>query len=60
MKEIKNLGKWLLIIVPLSAAIGSAVALFLWSLNVVTSLRIDHPWLLFLLPVIGVLIVWIY
>jgi H+/Cl- antiporter ClcA/PII-like signaling protein len=52
--------KWLLIAVPVGAVIGSAVALFLWSLDQVTRLRwrtdtaMGLPWLLFLLPVAGI------
>ncbi len=60
MKEFRILGKWLLIIVPLSAVIGTAIAFFLWSLDYVTDLRIENPWLLYLLPLIGVLIIWFY
>lgn len=60
MKEFRILGKWLLIIVPLSAVIGTAIAFFLWSLDYVTELRIENPWLLYLLPLIGVLIIWFY
>src|SRR3954469_22177944 len=46
--------KWLLIGAPAGAVIGSAVALFLWSLELATRARWDHPWLLYLLPVGGV------
>lgn len=60
MKEFRILGKWMLIIVPLSAVIGTAIAFFLWSLDYVTDLRIENPWLLYLLPLIGVLIIWFY
>ena len=54
--------KWLLIAAPVGAAIGSAVALFLWALDKVTRLRwasdtsIGLPWLLFLLPIAGIAI----
>jgi H+/Cl- antiporter ClcA len=48
--------KWVLIASPVGAVIGSAVALFLWALDVATRTRWDHPWLLFLLPVAGLLI----
>ncbi len=54
-------GKWLLIAVPVGVAVGSAVALFLWALDLATRARwatevgSHHiPWLLFLLPVAGV------
>jgi H+/Cl- antiporter ClcA len=52
--------KWLLITVPLGAAVGSAVALFLWSLDRATDLRWQYPWLLYLLPLAGVAIAWMY
>ncbi len=41
-------------------ASGSLSALFLWSLDAVTSLRFAHPALIFLLPLTGVFIVWCY
>lgn len=50
---LRSCARWLAILVPISAAIGSACAFFLWSLNVVTQCRFDHPWLLFLLPLAG-------
>lgn len=54
------LGKWLLISTPLGIAIGSAVALFLWSLDRVTELQWSNPWLLYLLPLAGVASGWTY
>lgn len=51
---------WALRLVPMAMAIGSATALFLWSLDRVTSLRFEHPWLLYLLPVVGLLVAWMY
>lgn len=42
------------------ALAGVAAAGFLWSLEFVTRTRFAHPWLLALLPVAGVLSVWIY
>ncbi|MDB5174191.1 MAG: Cl-channel voltage-gated family protein [Phycisphaerales bacterium] len=50
----KYVVKWLLIAAPVGALIGSAVALFLWALELVTRARWDHPWLLWLLPIAGV------
>ncbi|MCA8993315.1 MAG: voltage-gated chloride channel family protein [Planctomycetaceae bacterium] len=47
--------RWLLICIPLGIAVGSAVALFLWSLDEVTKLQWQFPWLLFLLPVAGLI-----
>jgi H+/Cl- antiporter ClcA/PII-like signaling protein len=36
--------------------IGSAVALFLWSLDQATSARFEYPWLLYFLPIAGFVI----
>jgi len=52
--------KWLLTLVPISVVIGSACAFFLWSLDLVTRTRWEHPWLLFLLPVAGVVVGLVY
>lgn len=46
--------KWLALVLPLGAAVGSACALFLWSLEAVTTLRFQYPWLLYGLPIAGV------
>ncbi len=46
--------KWVLIASPVGALVGSAVALFLWALDVATRTRWDHPSLLFWLPLAGV------
>lgn len=54
--------KWLLIAVPVGAVVGASVAFFLWILDVATQVRWSTdmgsgiPWLLFLLPVAGVLV----
>jgi H+/Cl- antiporter ClcA len=58
--------RWLMIAIPLGAAVGSAVALFLWGLEKATGTRFATttanglPWLLYLLPVGGVLVVGLY
>lgn len=49
----RSLFRWAAILIPISAAIGSACAFFLWSLNVVTQCRFDYPWLLYFLPLAG-------
>ncbi len=46
--------KWLAICLPLGVAIGSMVALFLWSLDQVTQIQWHYPWLLYLLPLAGI------
>ena len=52
--------RWLLIIVPISVVVGSVVALFLWLLDLATVTRGDYLWLLYLLPVAGLVIVFSY
>lgn len=51
---------WLVILLPLSVAIGSSVALFLWALERATQARFDLPWLIWLMPVAGFAMVWAY
>lgn len=46
--------------VPIAIVIGSVVAFFLWLLSAAIHFRFSHPWLLYLLPVAGVLIHFIY
>jgi len=52
--------RWVAIAVPLGMLVGSAVAAFLLALDAATRLRFEHPWLLWLLPVAGAGIAWIY
>jgi len=52
--------KWTLYILPLALAVGSLVAFFLWSLDKLIQLRFAHGWLLFLLPLAGLLIYLLY
>ncbi len=46
--------RWLAVIIPMAVAVGSACAFFLWSLDRVTRIRFEHPWLLYFLPLAGV------
>ena len=55
-----SLVKWIVLVVPLGVAVGSACAGFLWSLDYVSTLHWQHPWLLYLLPVSGVLVGLLY
>ena len=57
---IRMLLKWLGICVPLGGLVGSAVALFLWSLDRVTEWQWQFPWLLYSLPLAGLLSGWLY
>ncbi|WP_176444838.1 voltage-gated chloride channel family protein [Paenibacillus herberti] len=52
--------KWLLLGSFVGLLAGSASALFLWSLDVATAARLQQPWLLYLLPVSGLLVGWLY
>lgn len=52
--------KWLLLIMPLAVCVGSACAFFLWSLDRATEARFSHPWLLYLLPVGGMAVGFLY
>jgi H+/Cl- antiporter ClcA len=52
--------KWAAILTPMSVAVGSAVALFLWSLARATQARFDFSWLIYLMPVAGFAMVWAY
>ena len=58
--NIRQLLIWTVLVVPVGILSGSASALFLWSLDRVTELRWQHRWLLFLLPIAGVVIAWVY
>lgn len=53
---VRYLAKWFVILTPVALVIGTAVALFLWSLEKVTEFRFVHGWMLFLLPVAGIAI----
>jgi H+/Cl- antiporter ClcA/CBS domain-containing protein len=52
--------KWIFLGSGVGVLAGTASAIFLITLQWVTSLRIDHPELLFLLPVVGFILGWIY
>ena len=52
--------KWLAVLIPMAVAIGSASAFFLWSLDALTRVRFSNPWLLWLLPLSGLAVGWLY
>ena len=58
--KLRQLARWTLLAVPVGLLAGSASALFLWALDRVTQTRWDHPWLLWLLPVAGFAVGWLY
>jgi len=55
-----NLVRWTVLVVPVAVITGLLVAFFLWALEEVTRLRWDHLWLVWLLPVAGVGIYFLY
>lgn len=57
---IQSFSKWTLLILLTGLFVGSASALFLWSLDLVTKFRLEQPWLLFCLPLFGVCIALLY
>jgi H+/Cl- antiporter ClcA len=48
------------LVLLMSTIAGTACAFFLWSLEVVTRVRFDHPWLLYFLPLAGMAVAWLY
>ena len=60
LDNLRHLLRWTLLVLPVAALSGSASALFLWSLDHVTGLRWENPWLLFLLPIGGLVIGMVY
>ena len=56
----RHLARWTVLSIPVAIVTGSVVALFLWLLDVVTGFRWSHEWLLYLLPLAGVVIYYLY
>jgi H+/Cl- antiporter ClcA len=52
--------RWTVLVIPVALTAGSLVALFLWLLDKATIIRFANPWLLFLLPLAGIGIYFIY
>lgn len=51
--QVATVIRWALALVPMSIAVGTLCAAFLWGLDAALSLRFAYPWLLFLLPIGG-------
>ncbi|MDE6281032.1 MAG: chloride channel protein, partial [Oscillospiraceae bacterium] len=60
LPSILALSRWLVLAVLTGLACGLAGAAFSWSVARVTALRLAHPWLLFCMPLAGLLIAWSY
>ncbi len=52
--------RWLLLTAIVGVLMGSLSAFFLTSLTFVTDVRLEHPWLLYLLPAGGALFAYLY
>ncbi|MBK1884509.1 voltage-gated chloride channel family protein [Luteolibacter pohnpeiensis] len=52
--------RWSAAIIPMAIIVGSVCAFFLWSLHEATRIRFENPWLLWLLPVGGFAVGWLY
>jgi H+/Cl- antiporter ClcA len=52
--------KWMLLAGIVGALAGSASAFFLWALDLATATRNAHRWLIWLLPVAGFAVGWLY
>lgn len=59
-QQIRSLAQWVAIVIPMAMAVGSLVALFLWSLDRATELRFEFSWLIYCMPVAGFAMVWAY
>jgi H+/Cl- antiporter ClcA len=59
-KHLKNATQWIFWLFIVASAIGSACAFFLWSLYEVTHIRWAYPWLLYGLPLGGLLVALLY
>lgn len=57
---LPHMGKWLALAGAVAVLAGSASAFFLFSLEWATRTRIDHRWLIWLLPVAGFVVGWLY
>ncbi len=60
LAHLRSALRWLAILVPMAALVGSASAFFLWALDAVTRLRFANPSLLYLLPLGGLAVGWLY
>ena len=59
-ENVTSLGKWLLLAVLTGCVVGGASTLFAFVLTAVTSFRQENGWVFFLLPVAGLVIVFLY
>lgn len=58
--QLFTFGKWLIFSLLTGAVVGIVGSAFNLAMNYVTGLRQEHSWLICLLPLAGLLIVWLY
>jgi H+/Cl- antiporter ClcA len=54
------MGKWTVIAALIAALSGTASALFLFALDAATNWRESHRWIIWLLPLAGFAVGWVY
>jgi H+/Cl- antiporter ClcA len=57
---VRHIGRWLPLAGLIGVLAGAASALFLALLEQATQIRLGHPWLVFLLPLGGLMVGWVY
>src|ERR1700748_3581859 len=57
---LSHIIRWTMLTIPVAITIGAVVAFFLWLLNLAIHFRFAHTWLLYLLPLAGVVIHFVY
>ncbi|MDF2964300.1 MAG: Chloride channel core [Paenibacillus sp.] len=60
LKVIQYVLQWTVIGSAVGLLAGTASAFFLYSLDAATQTRVNHPWLLYLLPLGGAFVSWVY
>lgn len=59
-RDVTNLFKWLFLAIVTGGIVGAASTLFSFTLKSVTGFRKSHSWIFLLLPVMGLIIVFLY
>lgn len=57
---LNHLLRWTILTIPVAITIGGVVGLFLWLLSLAIHFRFAHTWLLYLLPLAGIVIHFVY
>ena len=60
LRLLPYVAKWCLIALLVAVLAGSASAFFLYVLDVATDWRRGHPWMVWLLPLAGFVVAWLY